>query len=117
MAKGDSLKRYKADQKEQTRKKIEEAIVRLKKSETGKISVAKLAQEVGVTRATLYANYQDLLLELNTQTKQTNQKIRDDVKDKNETIRKLKKENQELKSSNALLMDQVVALKKMLNKS
>jgi len=117
MAQGDSLKRYKMEQKEQTRKKIEEVIRRLKLTSMKKITVSMVAKEAGLTRAALYATYQDLLVNLNTQTNSNTKKIKDELDDKNQIIIKLRKENKDLKVANSLLMDQMVALKKMLNNS
>lgn len=117
MAQGDSLKRYKMEQKEQTRKNIKEAITRLKETSQKKITVSAVAKEVGLTRAALYANYQDLLLDLNAKISSNNKKIKDELNDKDEVITKLRKDNKDLKTANSLLMDQMVALKKMLNNS
>lgn len=61
MAKGDSLKKYKMEQKAQTRKRLQTVIKELKQTETGKITVSKIATLAGTTRASIYANYQDLL--------------------------------------------------------
>ena len=115
MAKGDSLKRYKAEQKEQTRKRIQETIKRLKLENNEKITVSKIAEEIGLTRSSLYANYKDLLTEITKESKTITKKMESELSNKNCTILKLKKENNELKKSNALLMDQVIALTKMLN--
>ena len=116
MAKGDSLKRYKAEQKEQTRKNIQETIKRLKLENNEKITVSKIAKEVGLTRSSLYANYKDLLTNITKESKTITKKMQSELSSKDSTIQKLKKENNELKKSNSLLMDQVVALKKMLNR-
>ena len=117
MAQGDSLKRYKMEQKEQTRKKIEEVISRLKATSNKKITVSMVAKEAGLTRAALYATHQDLLVNLNSETNSNTKKIKDELDDKDQVIIKLRKENKDLKASNSLLMDQVVALKKILNNS
>ena len=113
MAKGDSLKRYKEEQKLQTRKKLEEAIRELKASGGAKISVDQLATLCGISRATIYANYKDLLDNLSTKG-QTNSKQRHVRFKENESIiNKLREENRELRLANNQLIDQVVAMKLM----
>ncbi|MCL4431915.1 MAG: TetR/AcrR family transcriptional regulator [Epsilonproteobacteria bacterium] len=113
MPKGDSLKRYKEEQKLQTRKKLEEAIRELKASGGAKISVDQLATLCGISRATIYANYKDLLDNLSTKG-QTNSKQRHVRFKENESIiNKLREENRELRLANNQLIDQVVAMKLM----
>jgi len=114
MAKGDSLKKYKMEQKAQTRKRIKEVIEELKQTETGKITVSKIATLAGITRASIYANYQDLLedLEINSKKRPSSQTN----KDQSETIEKLKEEIKVLRTGNKQLMDQIIALKAMLKK-
>lgn len=117
MAKGDSLKRYKIEQKAETRKRIEEAIETLKSTQSDKkITVAQVAALSGITRASIYANYQDLLERLKSHADKSSLYIQNNGKDKNEVISKLREENKELRLANQKLMDQVVALKKLLNK-
>ena len=114
MAKGDSLKRYKIEQKAQTHKRIKEVIEQLKQTETGKISVSKIATLAGITRASIYANYQDLLenLDIKSKAKHSN----GEINEKNQTIERLRDEVKTLRTNNQLLMDQVVALKLLLKK-
>jgi len=117
MAKGDSLKRYKIEQKAETRKRIEKAIETLKSTPGDKkITVAQVAALSGITRASIYANYQDLLERLKSPTERSSLKTQNNVKDKDEVISKLREENKDLRLANQKLMDQVVALKKLLNK-
>jgi len=114
MAKGDSLKRYKIEQKAQTRKRIKEVIKGLKQTETNKITVSKIATLAGITRASIYANYQDLLEDLDIKSKA--KKSSGEIKEQNEIIERLRDEVKILKTNNYLLMDQVVALKLLLKK-
>lgn len=116
MAKGDSLKRYKIEQKAQTRKRIEEAIETLKSAQSDKkITVAQVAALSGITRASIYANYKDLIERLKSSTNKNSVNLENNVKDKNEVISKLREENKDLRFANQKLMDQVVALRKLLN--
>jgi len=116
MAKGDSLKRYKNEQKAQTRKRIEEAIETLKNTQGNKkITVSQVASLSGITRASIYANYQDLLERLKYPGDKNSVNVLNNVKDKNIVISKLREENKDLRIANQKLMDQVVALKKLLN--
>ena len=116
MAKGDSLKRYKIEQKAQTRKRIKEVIKELKETETetGKITVSKIATLSGITRASIYANYQDLLEDLAIKSKKVSSS--GNTKEQNDTIERLRDEVKILKANNQLFMDQVVALTLMLKK-
>ena len=114
MAKGDSLKRYKNEQKAQTRKRIEEAIETLKSTHGDKkITVAQVATLSGITRASIYANYKDLLERLNSSSNKNNVNLDNNVKDKNEVISKLREENKDLRLANQKLMDQVITLRKL----
>ena len=114
MAKGDSLKRYKIEQKAQTRKRIKAVIEELKETETGKITVSKIAILSGITRASIYANYHDLLEDLDIKSKKVSSS--GNTKEQNDTIERLRDEVKTLRTNNQLLMDQVVALTLMLKK-
>ncbi len=116
MAKGDSLKRYKIEQKAQTRKRIEGAIETLKSTQGDKkITVSQVATLSGITRASIYANYQDLLERLKSPTDRSSLKVQNNVKDKDEVISRLREANKDLREANQKLMDQVVALRRLLN--
>lgn len=115
MAKGDSLKRYKIEQKAQTRKRIKEVIEELKQTETGKITVSKIATLSGITRASIYANYQDLLEDLDIKSKKKGSN--GETKEQNDMIDRLRAEEKIIKRDNQLLMDQVVALKLLLKQA
>lgn len=116
MAKGDSLKRYKTEQKAQTYKRVEEAIETLKSTQGDKkITVSQVATLSGITRASLYANYKDLLERLKSSGDKKSVNLENNVKDKTEVISKLRTENKDLREANQKLMDQVVTLKKLLN--
>ena len=114
MPKGDSLKRYKIEQKAQTRKRIKEVIEELKQTETGKITVSKIATLSGITRASIYANYQDLLEDIDVKSKKKGSS--GEIKEQNDTIDRLRDEVKMLKRNNQQLMDQVIALKLLLKK-
>ena len=117
MAKGDSLKRYKEEQKIQTRIKLEEAIRGLKVSGSEKISVDQLATLCGISRATIYANYKDLLENLSDRST-TSMKIQANAsKAKDTIITDLREENKKLRLSNNALMDQIVGMKILLEKT
>ena len=116
MAKGDSLKRYKNEQKVQTRKRIEEAIETLKSTQGDKkITVSQVAALSRITRASIYANYQDLLERLKSPTDRSSLKVQNNVKYKDAVISRLHEENKDLREANQKLMDQVIALRKLLN--
>lgn len=115
MAKGDSLKKYKMEQKAQTRKRIKEVIEELKRIETGKITVSKIATLSGLTRASIYANYQDLHEDLDMSGKK--RKVSNSSKEQGDTIEKLREEVKVLRIGNKHLMDQIIALKALLKKS
>lgn len=116
MAKGDSLKRYKNEQKEQTRKRIEESIEELKRTQGDKkITVGQVATLSGITRASIYANYKDLLERLKSPDGKGSHYIENNLKERNQVISNLREENKDLRLANQKLMDQVVALTKLLN--
>ena len=115
MAKGDSLKKYKMEQKAQTRKRIKEVIEELKRTEIGKITVSKIATLSGLTRASIYANYQDLLEDLDMSGKK--RQLSKTSKEQGDTIEKLREEVKVLRIGNKHLMDQIIALKALLKKS
>lgn len=117
MAKGDSLKRYKEEQKIQTRIKLEEAIRELKASGSEKITVDHLATLCGISRATIYANYKDLLENLSDRST-TSMKIQVDTsKAKDAIIADLREENKKLRLANNALLDQIVGMKILLEKT
>jgi small-conductance mechanosensitive channel len=116
MAKGDSLKKFKIEQKDGTRKKLQKVIDDLKSS-GNKVSVSNVAVLSGISRANIYANYKDLF----EKTASINSKIksedyRNELKEKNDIIEKLRAENKQLLEANHKLMDQLVAMKILLKK-
>lgn len=117
MPKGDSLKRYKEEQKIQTRIKLEEAIREFKASGSEKISVDQLATLCGISRATIYANYKDLLENLSDRST-TSMKIQANAsKAKDAIIAELREENKKLRLTNNALMNQIVGMKILLEKT
>ncbi|OYZ59037.1 MAG: hypothetical protein B7Y17_05840 [Sulfuricurvum sp. 24-42-5] len=117
MPKGDSLKRYKEEQKIQTRIKLEEAVRELKASGSEKITVDQLATLCGISRATIYANYKDLLENLSDRST-TSMKIQVNTsKAKDAIIAELREENKKLRLTNNALMDQIVGMKILLEKT
>jgi uncharacterized protein YlxW (UPF0749 family) len=117
MAKGDSLKRYKEEQKIQTRIKLEEAIRELKASGSEKISVDQLATLCGISRATIYANYKDLLDGLSAKVPTNSKQQHAKIKENESIIDKLREENREFRLANNKLMDQVIAMKLLLEQN
>jgi len=111
MAKGDSLKKYKMEQKAQTRKKLIAVIKELKNAGETKITVSKIATLAGITRASIYANYKDIINNLESTKIES---YTNNFKDQNDIILSLKEENKRLQSINSKLMDQLVATKLML---
>lgn len=111
MAKGDSLKKFKIEQKDETRKKLQNVIDDLKSS-GAKISVGSVAALSGISRANIYANYKDLFekaASINSKIK--TEDYRNELKDKNDIIEKLRAENKHLREANHKLMDQLVGVK------
>lgn len=116
MPKGDSLKKYKSEQKFQTRQLLERTIKELKSSGT-KVTVDQLASQCGISRATIYANYKDLLGNMPNKAITSAKPTEKDVNEKETLIESLREENKKLRQSNLTLMDQVVALKLLLEKT
>lgn len=116
MPKGDSLKKYKSEQKFQTRQLLERTIKELKSSGT-KVTVDQLASQCGISRATIYANYKDLLSNMPHKPTATVKKADKEGNEKEALIEALREENKKLRQSNLTLMDQVVALKLLLEKT
>jgi AcrR family transcriptional regulator len=114
MPKGDSLKRYKEEQKIQTRIKLEEAIRELKASGGAKITVDQLATICGISRATIYANYKDLLENLSDRSTTSMKLQANTSKAKDAIIADLRDENKKLRLANNALMDQIVGMKILL---
>lgn len=114
MAKGDSLKKYKIEQKEKTRDNLKQVIEGLKRSE-GLISISNVAKVSGISRATIYANYKDLFDDLNLTNDKEIKQHREALTEKSETIEELKKDNRHLREANQKLMDQIIAAKMMLS--
>ena len=116
MPKGDSLKKYKSEQKFQTRQLLERTIKELKSSGT-KVTVDQLASLCGISRATIYANYKDLLENMPNKPTATAKRSEKEGNEKEALIEALREENKKLRQSNLTLMDQVVALKLLLEKT
>jgi len=116
MPKGDSLKKYKSEQKFQTRQLLEKTIKELKASGT-KVSVEQLASLCGISRATIYANYKDLLGNMPTKPTPSVKSVEKAVNEKEVLIETLREENKKLRQANLTLMDQVVALRLLLEKT
>lgn len=111
---GDALKQYKIEQKIETGQKIKDAIEKLRSS-NDKISITKVAALCGVSRANIYANYQELFEEIAPITSKINSTIhREEIKNKNNLVDDLKEENKRLHDINNKLMDQIVAMRMML---
>lgn len=114
MAKGDALKKFKAEQKEKTRQLLQKIIQDLQAAGE-KVSVSKVATLARLSRANIYANYKDLfdkpaLIEDKAYYKE----FREILKDKESTLHTLRQENSSLKEANLKLMDELVAMKILL---
>lgn len=111
----DALIKYKKSQKEEMIQKIKKAIKELKDSNS-KVSVANIATLVGVSRANLYAHYKDVIQEYsNTGMVKKVKHQAKSIEVREDELKKLKKENKDLKAINTKLMDQIVAIKIRLN--
>ncbi|QSZ43196.1 hypothetical protein GJV85_13560 (plasmid) [Sulfurimonas aquatica] len=111
MAKGDSLKKFKSEQKEKTTELLQTIIEELQ-ALGEKVTVSKVATLSGLSRANIYANYKSLFedsapIESKTDTKE----LRQGLKEKDNTLHKLRQENKALKEANTKLMDQLVMMK------
>ena len=111
MAKGDSLKKYKLEQKEETRKKLQQIIKELQ-ANGNKVSVANVASLSGISRANIYANYKELFNQsAPIDGKIKNDNYRSNISKKNTLIEALREENKQLRIANKKLMDQLVGVK------
>ncbi|MDF1878432.1 hypothetical protein JHD46_02125 [Sulfurimonas sp. SAG-AH-194-C20] len=116
MAKGDSLKKFKSEQKEKTTELLKTIIVELQEAGT-KVSVSKVAALSGLSRANIYANYKILFDKLAPiESKTDNKELRQLLKEKDNSLHVLRKENKALKEANMKLMDQLVMIKILLDK-
>ncbi len=111
MAKGDSLKKFKSEQKEKTTELLQTIIEELQASGE-KVTVSKIATLSGLSRANIYANYKSLFessapIESKTDTKELYQVL----KEKDNALHTLRQENKALKEANIKLMDQLVMMK------
>ena len=128
----NALIKHKVELEEKNHNNIVEAIVRIKNAKTqvirlspiGKVTVANLAKESGVSRASLYGNHKSLLDELekinskrtisiNEKRKIKEKKIDTDkelIKDLTKSKQLLAQENYSLNEQNKTLKRQVAAL-------
>jgi cell division protein ZapA (FtsZ GTPase activity inhibitor) len=114
---GDALKDYKIEQKAETTKKIKEAIAILRSSKE-KISITKVASLSGISRANIYANYKELFEEISPiESKIKSTEHRKEQKEKNAIMDDLREENRRLRDINSKLMDQLVAMKILTDKT
>lgn len=114
---GDALKEYKIEQKAETTEKIKEAIAILRSSKE-KISITKVAALSGISRANIYANYKELFEDISPiESKIKSTEHRKEQKEKNALVDELREENKRLREINTKLMDQLVAMKLLLNKN
>jgi hypothetical protein len=79
--------------------------------------VDQLASLCGISRATIYANYKDLLGNMLNKATTAAKPAEKDGNEKETLIKSLREENKKLRQSNLTLMDQVVALKLLLEKT
>jgi len=112
---GDALKEYKIEQKAETTEKIKEAIAILRASKE-KISITKVAALSGISRANIYANYKDLFEDISPiESKIKSTEHRKEQKEKNALLDELREENKRLREINNKLMDQLVAMKLLVD--
>lgn len=111
MAKGDSLKKFKREQKEKTIELLKKTIEELQASNE-KVTVSKVAVLSGLSRANIYANYKSLFdKSIPIESKIDNKELRQVLNEKDNTLHALRKENKALKEANIKLMDQLVMMK------
>ncbi len=114
MAKGDALKKFKAEQKEKTRQLLQKIIQDLRVAGE-KVSVSKVATLARLSRANIYANYKELFDEITPiEDKAHYKELREVLKEKESTLHTLRQENSLLKKANLKLMDELVAMKILL---
>jgi cell division protein ZapA (FtsZ GTPase activity inhibitor) len=112
---GDALKEYKIEQKAETTEKIKEAIAILRSSKE-KISITKVATLSGISRANIYANYKELFEDISPiESKIKSTEHRKEQKEKNALLDELREENKRLREINNKLMDQLVAMKLLVD--
>jgi len=116
MAKGDSLKKFKSAQKEKTTELLTTIIEELQVAGE-KVTVSKVAILSGLSRANIYANYKSLFEKsAPIESKTDNKELRQLLKEKDNSLHTLHKENKALKEANVKLMDQLVVMKILLDK-
>jgi len=117
MAKGDSLKKFKSEQKEKTTEILESIIEELQVAGQ-KVTVSKVATLSGLSRANIYANYKSLFEQsAPIQSKTDSKELRQALKEKDDTLYTLRQENKALKEANIMLMDQLVMMKLVVDNS
>lgn len=115
MAKGDSLKKFKSEQKEKTTELLETIIDELQAAGE-KVTVTKVATLSGLSRANIYANYKNLFdKSAPIESKTDNKELHQVLKKKDNTLHILRKENKALKEANIKLIDQLVMMKILLD--
>jgi hypothetical protein len=115
MAKGDSLKKFKSEQKEKTTELLKTIIEELQVAGK-KVTVSKVATLSGLSRANIYANYKGLFdKSAPIESKTDNKELRLILKEQDNSLHTLRKENKALKEANLKLMDQLVMMKILLN--
>ena len=111
MAKGDSLKKFKIQQKEKTTELLEKIIEKLQVAGE-KVTVSKVATLSGLSRANIYANYKDLFdKSAPIESKTDNKELRQVLKERDNALHNLRQENKALKEANIKLMNQLVMMK------
>ena len=111
MPKGDSLKKFKTQQKEKTTKLLEKIIDELQVAGE-KVTVSKVATLSGLSRANIYANYKSLFDKSTPiESKPDNKELRQVLKERDNALHNLRQENKALKRANIKLMDQLVMMK------
>lgn len=115
MAKGDSLKKFKSEQKEKTTELLQTIIEELQ-ALGEKVTVSKVATLSSLSRANIYANYKSLFeSSTSIESKTDTNELRQVLKEKDNALHILHQENKALKEANIKLMDQLVMMKILLD--
>ncbi|WP_195513417.1 DUF6262 family protein [Turicibacter sanguinis] len=113
----DGLKKFSEKKNQETILKVNNAIDRLKRSKTKKINFKTVAEESGVSKATLYNNpiLKERILSLRALSKvesekDTSNNVKTSVRSKEQRIKRLYEENLQLKKDKDNLILQLIEM-------
>lgn len=116
----DGLKKFSEKKNQETILKVNDAIDRLKRSKTKKINFKTVAEESGVSKATLYNNsvLKERILSLRALSKvesekDTSNKVKGPVRSQEQRIKRLYEENIKLKKDKDNLILQLIELEEL----